>query len=94
MGLGVPAMTGTVLAAVPARLSGTASALLNTARQACGAVGVAVLGAWAQGGPERIAGSIRRAALLCILLLGATLFLAWRVGPHATRGRDRAERSG
>lgn len=84
MGLGVPAMTGAVLAAVPDRLSATASALLNTARQACGAVGVAVLGAWAQGGPERIAGSIRRAALLCILLLVVAFGLAWRVGPRAT----------
>ena len=84
MGLGVPAMTGAVLGAVPNRLSGTASALLNTARQACGAVGVAVLGAWAQGGPERIAGSIRRAALLCILLLVVAFWLASRVGPRAT----------
>ena len=73
MGLGVPAMTGAVLAAVPDRLSATASALLNTARQACGAVGVAVLGAWAQGGPERIAGSIRRAALLCIAAAGGSV---------------------
>jgi len=95
MGLGVPAMTGAVLAAVPDRLSATASALLNTARQACGAVGVAVLGAWAQGDPERIAGSIRRAALLCTLLLVGAFCLAWRVGPRATRGgeRPRVERS-
>ena len=49
MGLAVPAMTTAVLASVEAQRAGTASALLNTARQAGGAVGVAAFGALASG---------------------------------------------
>ena len=49
MGLAVPAMTTAVLASVKAQRAGTASAVLNTARQAGGAVGVAAFGALASG---------------------------------------------
>jgi len=49
MGLAVPAMTTAVLASADARRAGTASAVLNTARQAGGAVGVAAFGALASG---------------------------------------------
>ena len=49
MGLAVPAMTTAVLASVEAQRAGTASAVLNTARQAGGAVGVAAFGALASG---------------------------------------------
>jgi DHA2 family methylenomycin A resistance protein-like MFS transporter len=94
MGLAVPAMTGTVLASVPNRLSATASAVLNTARQASGAVGVAVLGAWAQGSAEHIGHSIRQAALLCIvMLLGASVLASQvdaRVAPSPARRRMEA----
>lgn len=45
MGLAVPAMTTAILAAVDKRQAGTASAVLNTARQVGGAMGVAVYGA-------------------------------------------------
>ena len=49
MGLAVPAMTTAVLASTEAQRAGTASAVLNTARQAGGAVGVAAFGALASG---------------------------------------------
>ncbi|AXL49155.1 MFS transporter [Paraburkholderia caffeinilytica] len=49
MGLAVPAMTTAVLASVEAKRAATASAVLNTARQAGGAVGVAAFGALASG---------------------------------------------
>jgi len=45
MGLAVPAMTTAILSSVPRERSGTASAVLNTARQAGGAIGVAIFGA-------------------------------------------------
>jgi MFS transporter, DHA2 family, methylenomycin A resistance protein len=47
MGLGVPAMTTAVLGTVEPERAGTASAVLNTARQAAGAIGVAAFGALA-----------------------------------------------
>ena len=47
MGLAVPAMTTAVLGAVARERAGTASAVLNTARQAAGAIGVAAFGALA-----------------------------------------------
>lgn len=45
MGLAVPAMTTAILASVERSQGGTASAVLNTARQVGGAMGVAVYGA-------------------------------------------------
>jgi DHA2 family methylenomycin A resistance protein-like MFS transporter len=45
MGTGVPAMTTALLSSVERKFSGTASGVLNTARQAGGAVGVAAFGA-------------------------------------------------
>jgi DHA2 family methylenomycin A resistance protein-like MFS transporter len=45
MGLAVPAMTTAILASVDKHQAGTASAVLNTARQVGGAMGVAVYGA-------------------------------------------------
>lgn len=45
MGLAVPAMTTSILSSVEKNRAGTASAVLNTARQVGGAVGVAVFGA-------------------------------------------------
>jgi DHA2 family methylenomycin A resistance protein-like MFS transporter len=45
MGLAVPAMTTAILGAVEKHQAGTASAVLNTARQVGGAMGVAVYGA-------------------------------------------------
>ena len=50
MGLAVPAMTTAILAGVERQASGVASAVLNTARQAAGAIGVALFGALAANG--------------------------------------------
>lgn len=50
MGLAVPSMITGILSSVDKSLSGTASAALNTARQASGAIGVAIFGAIAAGG--------------------------------------------
>jgi DHA2 family methylenomycin A resistance protein-like MFS transporter len=76
MGLGVPAMTTAILASVDHAWSGTASAVLNAARQTAGAIGVALFGALASGG-----GAVRglhASAVIsaALLLMGAGL--AWR----------------
>ena len=44
IGLAIPAMTIALLAAVPRSCSGIASGVLNTVRQAGGAIGVALFG--------------------------------------------------
>jgi DHA2 family methylenomycin A resistance protein-like MFS transporter len=44
IGLAIPAMTTMLLASVPRHLGGTASGVLNTVRQAAGAIGVALFG--------------------------------------------------
>lgn len=75
MGLAVPAMTTGILSTVAKTRSGTASAVLNTTRQAAGAMGVAVFGAMTNGGSEAIVHAITvsslisAAAIVCILLL-------------------------
>jgi DHA2 family methylenomycin A resistance protein-like MFS transporter len=79
MGLGVPAMTTAVLSSVERDISATASAVLNTARQASGAVGVAILGAWAHGGPDGITRAVHNSAVLCMTLLVAAFVFAQRV---------------
>jgi MFS transporter, DHA2 family, methylenomycin A resistance protein len=84
MGLGVPAMTTAVLAAASKRISATASAVLNTARQASGAVGVAALGGWARGGPEAVTRAVHLGALVSIALIAGAVLLALRVAPAAT----------
>jgi MFS transporter, DHA2 family, methylenomycin A resistance protein len=71
MGTAVPAMTTGVLATVDRNRSGIASAVLNTTRQAAGAVGVAVFGAMAAGGPESVVRAIMESALIsagCLLV--------------------------
>jgi len=73
MGLAVPAMTTSILSAVDTSQAGTASAVLNTARQVGGAMGVAIFGAMHD---IHIALAISSA----LLLLGA--LLAWRCIKH------------
>lgn len=79
MGLAVPAMTTSILSAVDRSQAGTASAVLNTARQVGGAMGVAIFGAMHD---IRIALAISTV----LLLLGA--LLAWRCikHPHSSKG--------
>ncbi|CAN5246780.1 MFS transporter [soil metagenome] len=77
MGLAVPAMTTGTLATVVPNRSGIASAVLNTLRQAAGAVGVAVFGAMATGGWAAILRAITVGSMMagvCVLLYTLLVF--------------------
>lgn len=67
MGMAVPAMTTGILASVDKTLSGTASAALNTVRQASGAIGVAVFGAMAAGGSSSVLYAVGFSASISII---------------------------
>ncbi|HEY8003343.1 MAG TPA: MFS transporter [Phenylobacterium sp.] len=77
MGLGVPAMTTAILASVEREWSGTASAVLNAARQAGGAIGVAAFGVMS--GALGAAGGLHAAAAtaVALLVLAAVISVAW-----------------
>ncbi|MFC5428952.1 MFS transporter [Paraburkholderia denitrificans] len=94
MGLAVPAMTTAVLASVEPARAGTASALLNTARQAGGAVGVAAFGALSGTGAatQVVAGLHADTAISTALLLAAAGF-AWFVRQDAVPAPGRAPRA-
>lgn len=78
MGLAVPAMTTTVLSSVEPARAGTASALLNTARQAGGAVGVAAFGALTgSGAAAEVVGGLHVDAAISAALLFVAAWLAW-----------------
>ena len=86
MGLGVPAMTNTVLSAVEAESSGVASGVLNAARQAAGAIGVAVFGALAGDGQAHVVEGLHMSALISIGLLLLAALMAWMgVHPHGEK---------
>jgi DHA2 family methylenomycin A resistance protein-like MFS transporter len=68
--LAVPAMTGLMLASVPAERAGLASGVLNTFRQVGGAVAVAVYGALVTG--ASFAHGMRTGLLAAAVLLAAT----------------------
>ena len=80
MGTGVPAMIGAVLASVDRSRSGVAAAVTNAARQAGGAVGVAIFGTLA--GPDLVgglhAGAVLSAVLLVVMALAAGLLVPGR----------------
>ncbi len=85
MGLAVPAMTTTVLSAVHKSRSALAAAILNTARQAAGAIGVAVFGALAQGDPAQIGAGLRITCAVAMVALACAALAAARLGgvpPH------------
>jgi MFS transporter, DHA2 family, methylenomycin A resistance protein len=90
MGLGVPAMTTAVLASVDKARSGLASGVLNAARQAGGAVGVAVFGTLAAGDPDAITGGLHYSAMVAVgLLVAGSAIAAMGVRRHtpiAARG--------
>jgi len=69
MGVAVPAMTTGTLATVQTNRSGIASAVLNTTRQAAGAVGVAVFGTMAGGGPDNIIKAITEIAIIAAVFM-------------------------
>ncbi|GAA3515232.1 MFS transporter [Actinocatenispora rupis] len=76
--LTVPALTALLLDAVPADRAGTASAVLNTARQVRGAIAVAVFGALVAGADTFLAGmrwSVLLAAAGLVVTTVATLTL-------------------
>src|SRR5471030_1044806 len=94
MGLAVPAMTTSILSGVERRQAGTASAVLNTARQVGGAVGVAIFGALVAGGATvHILGGIQLAMAVSsglLLLAGLLAFACIRPGAStATPPRSR-----
>jgi len=78
MGTGVPAMTTALLSSVERKFSGTASGVLNTARQAGGAVGVAVFGAMVGRNHEAIIPGLHGAVTISggLLALAALMSLA------------------
>ncbi|MEM5387262.1 MFS transporter [Paraburkholderia phymatum] len=103
MGLAVPAMTTAVLASVDAKRAGTASAVLNTARQAGGAVGVALFGALASAsaasstGAAHIVSGLKASTLIsaCLLLIALVLACLVHPQPHAhAHGRQRSAAGG
>ncbi|WP_455734309.1 MFS transporter, partial [Burkholderia stabilis] len=87
MGFAVPAMTTAVLASVAPERAGIASAVLNTARQAGGAMGVAAFGALAGGGgASQVVSGLRIETAVSVALLAAAALLATLVRPDAHRG--------
>lgn len=76
-GAAAPAMMSAALAKVERTRSGTASAVLTTARQVGGAVGIALFGAFVAGGTQNISsgGTLVFFVSAVLLLLGASV--AW-----------------
>jgi DHA2 family methylenomycin A resistance protein-like MFS transporter len=78
MGFAVPAMTTSILSSVERHQAGTASAVLNTARQVGGATGVAIFGAIVAGDTDAaIMGGVRSALLISAALLLAAVAVAF-----------------
>ncbi|OXH86069.1 MFS transporter, partial [Burkholderia multivorans] len=95
MGFAVPAMTTAVLASVEPARAGIASAVLNTARQAGGAIGVAAFGAVAgRGGAVPVVDGLRIDTGVSVALLIAAALLATRVRPDAHRDAHRDAHGG
>ncbi|VWC12910.1 MFS transporter [Burkholderia lata] len=91
MGFAVPAMTTAVLASVAPERAGIASAVLNTARQAGGAMGVAAFGALAGGGGAgQVVDGLRIETAISVALLVTAALLATLVRPDAHRGASPA----
>ncbi len=78
MGLAIPAMTATILSSVDRTRSGTASAVVNAARQTGGAIGVALFGALAGNSPAQIVQGLKTASLISLGLLLIATLVAWK----------------
>lgn len=92
MGLGVPAMTTTVLSAVEKESAGTASGVLNSARQAAGAMGVAVFGSLAGESNALVVRGLHLSALISVALLLMVAALAFRsIASVVVRKSDHVE---
>ncbi len=78
MGVAVPVMTTTILSSVEQQWSGTVSGALNAARQAGGAIGVAIFGALVAGGGTAVMTGLHTAAWLSAALAGTAAVTVWR----------------
>ena len=78
MGFAIPAMTATVLSSVNRSRSGTASAVVNAARQTGGAIGVAIFGALAGNSPVQIIHGLKSASYISLGLLLIVTLVAWK----------------
>ena len=78
MGFAVPAMTAAVLSSVDRSRSGTASAVLNAARQTGGAIGVAIFGALIGSTPAQIVRGLKVTSLISMALLFVAAAVAWK----------------
>ncbi len=78
MGFAIPAMTAAVLSSVDRSRSGTASAVLNAARQTGGAVGVAIFGALVGSTPNQIVQGLKLASWTSVALLLVATGVAWK----------------
>jgi DHA2 family methylenomycin A resistance protein-like MFS transporter len=77
IGLAVPVMTSSLLATVPRARAGVASGVLNSVRQAGGAIGVALFGAFLGDGVPGITGAFMLGAFLLVVAAAvATCFIA------------------
>ncbi|SOF00591.1 Major Facilitator Superfamily protein [Burkholderia sp. OK233] len=95
MGLAVPAMTTAVLASVEAKRAGTASAVLNTARQAGGAVGVAAFGALASGAAAtQIVAGMQAVTAISVGLLVVGGVMGCLVHPEPQASSSKPHRTG
>src|SRR5260221_592997 len=74
-GITVPAMTASVLASIERQRAGTASAMLNTARQVGGAMGVALFGGLVA--PSDITSGLNDAFRISTILLILAAAIAW-----------------
>lgn len=93
MGFAVPSMTTAVLASVAPERAGIASAVLNTARQAGGAIGVAAFGALAGGSARQTVEGLHVETAVSAALLVAAASLAMLVRADAHRGTSDAQRT-
>jgi DHA2 family methylenomycin A resistance protein-like MFS transporter len=93
MGLAVPAMTTATLAAVDRKWAGTVSALLNTARQAGGAIGVAIFGALVGRGRDHIVAGLHASSMASSALLLSAAMLAWQGVKSAPGSRRSATKA-
>ncbi len=74
--IAMPPVSGLVLASVPQRVAGTASAVFNTFRQIGGAVAIAVFGALIADPDDFVAG-MQTALIITACLLGISAIAGW-----------------
>jgi DHA2 family methylenomycin A resistance protein-like MFS transporter len=78
MGFAIPAMTAAILSSVDRNRSGTASAVVNAARQTGGAIGVALFGALVGNTPAQIVSGLRTASFVSVGLIFLAALVAWK----------------